>query len=320
MGDADGDGSVGALDLTVVLAQWGQLPTGGQSGDLSGDGRVDAADLALVLGQWGVCVEVPAWAVLIEAQPDPAVVTDPELREAIRAEGLAWRVRDIASGIEMLLVPAYSFRMGARPNDALAFTDERPLHHVSITRAYYLGRYETTQAEYAGVMGFNPSYFNQSSLRGDMSRPVESVSFEMIGEFLAESGLRLPTEAEWEFACRAGTDSPTHAAPGQPSTEIAWYEPNSGMQTNPVGMLEGNPLGFHDMLGNVWEWVADWYSGGYYAFSPLEDPQGPSSGIFRVIRGGSWYVPDSNLRSAMRGAYFTTGILSDTGFRVARNP
>lgn len=320
IGDTDGDGAVSAVDMTMVLAAWGTAPAPDDSCDVSGDGVVDAADLALVLSQWGSCIEVPEWAQLLEARPDPAVVTDADLRASIEASGLAWRVRDNASGVEMLLVPASGFRMGAPLNDPLAFNDEYPQHHVAITRAFYLGRYETTQSEYEGVMGYNPSYFAASGLHGGADRPVESVTATEVNAFLAESGLRLPTEAEWELACRAGTSTPTHAAPGQPDTDIAWYDPNSAQQTHPVGQLAANPLGFHDMLGNVWERVADWYSGGYYAASPMYDPTGPASGTFQVIRGGSWYVSASNLRSSFRGAIWPFWSLSDTGFRVARNP
>ena len=319
-GDIDRDGAVGAADLATLLAGWGAPNGANAASDLNGDAVVDAGDLAFVLGNWGGCVAVPAWATLVEARPDPSVVTDIELRAAIEATGLAWRVRDDASGIEMLLVPGGAFRMGASPGDALAFSDEFPAHHVVISQPYYIGRYETTQAQFAAIVGYNPSFFAGSANDPASANPVEMVSFPMIEEFLELTGLRLPTEAEWEYACRAGTHAPIYALPGQDPQEIAWYAPNSGFETHPVGSRAANALGLHDMLGNVWEWVADWYSGGYYAVSPPVDPQGPEMGTFKVIRGGSWFVSDSNMRSSFRGAYWPDGQLGDTGFRVVREP
>lgn len=319
-GDIDRDGAVGAADLATLLAGWGAPNGANAASDLNGDAVVDAGDLAFVLGNWGGCVAVPAWATLVEARPDPSVVTDIELRAAIEATGLAWRVRDDASGIEMLLVPGGAFRMGASPGDALAFSDEFPAHHVVISQPYYLARHETTQAEFEAVTGYNPSFFTGSSDTGAPSNPVEMVSHTMVEGFLELTGLRLPTEAEWELACRAGSFTPTYAVAGQETVEIAWYAPNSGFETNPVGTRAPNALGFHDMLGNVWEWVADWYGGGYYAGSPPADPTGPAEGSFKVIRGGSWFVSSSNLRSSFRGAYWPAGQLGDTGFRAARAP
>ena len=318
-GDVDHDGAVGAADLAAMLSGWGAPNGSNSAGDLNGDSVVDAGDLAIVLGNWGSCVVVPEWADLLEARPDPEVVTDPELRAAIVATGLAWRVRDAASGIEMLLVPPGAMRMGASPGDALAFDDEFPAHHVVLSQPYYLGRHETTQGEFLAATGYNPSFFTGSSDGDAAMHPVEMVSYPMVLEFLEATGLRLPTEAEWEFACRGGTFTPIYARAGETAEDIAWHAPNSGFVTNPVGTRAPNALGLHDMLGNVWEWVADWYSGGYYEVSPQFDPPGPADGSFKIIRGGSWFVSASNLRSSFRGAYWPGGQLGDTGFRVARD-
>ena len=314
--DIDGDGGVGPQDLAAVLSHWG----GGGAGDVDGNGTVGASDLAVVLSSWGPCAVVPVWADPIELRPDPAVVADPALRAAIVATGLAWRVRDRASGIELLLVPPTAFMMGASAGDGFAFGDEYPCHQVVITHAYYLGRYEVTQGEFQGVMGYNPSYFSEASFAAGGGRPVESLSYAEINNFLNTTGLRLPTEAEWERACRAGTVEPNYAADGELLEDLAWFAPNSGYATSPVGLKAANPLGFHDMLGNVWEWVRDWYDSLYYAGSPTDDPRGPVVGLFHVIRGGSWYAPESNTRASFRGALWPETELADTGFRVAHTP
>jgi len=316
-GDVDGDGSVGSADLALLLADWGRPPSAGMASDVDGDGLVYADDLMMLLNGWDACVKVPAWAELIEAAPDPAIVVDPGLRGAIAAAGLAWRVRDRGTGIELVLVPAGTFEMGASLGDELAFSSEFPRHMVTISRPYYLGVHEVTQPQFAAVMGFNPSYFSDPT---DPPRPVETVAFQPVAVFLARTGFRLPTEAEWERACRAGTTTPNYAVGELLLADIAWYSPNSGFVTNPVGQRACNGLGLHDMLGNVWEWCRDLFDPAYYGVSPAVDPTGPEFGTMRVIRGGSWYAPESNTRASFRGALWAEATLGDTGFRVARNP
>jgi formylglycine-generating enzyme required for sulfatase activity len=207
--------------------------------------------------------------------------------------------------------------MGASEGDTLAFGDEFPRHQVSISRPYYMGRYEVTQPQFAAAMGYNPSYFSDPT---DPPRPVETVAFQPVAVFCARTGFRLPTEAEWEHACRAGTAQPDYAPASLLLQDIAWYGPNSGYVTHPVGQRACNALGLHDMLGNVWEWCKDWHDPGYYAVSPAVDPTGPELGSMRIIRGGSWYTPESNTRSSFRGAIWPEAVLGDTGFRVVRNP
>lgn len=316
--DVDGDGVVGGSDITAVLSDWGGASSNGIASDIDGSGRVDGADLALLLASWNSCVQVPSWATLLAARPNSKVVTDPTLRAAIDASGLAWRVRDRASGIEMLLVPAGTFMMGANPIDSWGFPDESPVHLVKFANHFYLGRCEVTQGQFEATMGFNPSWNVYEDQSINALRPVESTSYDLIGSFLEITGFNLPTEAQWEYACRAGTTTPTYAQVGQDLGELAWYSPNSDWVTHPVGQKAANPLGFHDMLGNVWEWCADWY-GGYSDLVSI-DPQGPAFGQLRIIRGGSWYAPTSNVRSPFRGAFASSGVLSDTGFRVARQP
>jgi formylglycine-generating enzyme required for sulfatase activity len=167
-------------------------------------------------------------------------------------------------------------------------------------------------------MGSNPSYFQGSS--DSASRPVEQVSWNAIQGYLSATGMRLPTEAEWEYACRAGTQTPFYNGSTDDGTlgALAWYSPNSGNQTHAVGGKAANAFGFHDMLGNVWEWVNDWY--GTYPSSAQTDPTGPVSASDRVHRGGSWTNNAPNVRSSVRYTG-TPGITYwDLGFRVARTP
>ena len=250
----------------------------------------------------------PIWATLLEATPDPAVVTDANLRGAIAASGFAWRVRDNASNIEMLLVPARTFTMGCSPGDAECSGDESPAHEVTLTNAFYMGKTEVTQAEWQAKMGSNPSFFFWNGA----SNPVEMVSWSMIQGFNAVTDLRLPTEAEWEYACRAGTTSAQYG-----SVEgVAWYS-NAGWRTHPVAQKSPNSLGLYDTLGNVWEWCEDWY--GEYDSGSVTNPIGPKTGSHRILRGGSWNNESSYSRASSR---WHTHDHADSpfGFRVAKNP
>jgi formylglycine-generating enzyme required for sulfatase activity len=245
-------------------------------------------------------------------------------------------VRDNATNIEMVLIPPGSFNMGCSPSNQWSCgSAENPVHAVTLTNAFYMGRYEVTQAQWTAVMGSNPSAFQSASAQVPAAqvpnRPVEKVSWNMIQDFLTATGMRLPTEAEWEYACRAGTTTAFHGWPAQTAGtnddtllgDIAWFSSNSNNQTRPVGGKAPNGFGLHDMSGNVWEWVNDWYSGSYYASSPSTNPTGPSSGLNRVLRGGSWLYTASNyMRSSLRyNWYFVPGDTSiNYGFRVARAP
>jgi formylglycine-generating enzyme required for sulfatase activity len=274
-------------------------------------------------------IVVPSWATLIEAQPDPAVVTDSALRAAIAATGLAWRVRDTTTQVELLLVPPGTFQMGCIMGSIQGpcTTQELPVHQVTLTNAFYLGRYEVTQAQWAAMMGNNPSYFVAANGFPDSdARPVERVSWNTIQGYLSATGFRLPTEAEWEYACRAGTQTPFHSGPGFPNgttddslvSQIAWVYCIDGCLTKPVGGKVPNAFGFHDMLGNVWEWVNDWY--GTYSSSAQTNPMGPASATLRVMRGGGWSNASNFVRSSLRLDTRPGNTYHDIGFRVARNP
>jgi formylglycine-generating enzyme required for sulfatase activity len=326
LGDFGLEGSVGGDDLAFLLSLWG---TTDAFADLSGNGTVGGDDLAILLSNWGNtpyaggnCNAFP-WATTLTYLPDPAVVTNASLRSAIIATGYPWRVRDNASGIEMLLVPPGSFDMGCiqGSNNYGCNSFEQPVHTVTLTNAFYIGRYEVTQAQWQAKMGNNPSNF-----QGNPQRPVERVSWNTIQGFLSATGLRLPTEAEWEYACRAGTTTPFHSGPGFPNgttndnlvAQIAWFSSNDGSNTKPVGGKAANALGLHDMLGNVWEWCGDWYGG--YSSAPQTNPTGPGSGSYRVLRGGSWGNDSDYVRSSNRGDLTPDGTYYVIGFRVARAP
>jgi formylglycine-generating enzyme required for sulfatase activity len=343
-GDISGNGMVNGADLGLVLAAWGTDGSDEPGSDINADGLVNGADLAFVIGAFGPCPTVPSWATLIEAQPDPAVVWDADLRAAITATGLAWRVRDTATQMEMLLIPPGSFDMGCVEGSVQhpCYSRELPVHTVTLTNAFYLGRYEVTQAQWQARMGNNPSYFQSAS--SDVpaaqvpNRPVEQVSWNMIagqGGFMAQTGMRLPTEAEWEYAYRAGTTTALHGFTGYPNGtndgwlvgSIGWWINNtcygggSGCMTHPVGQKLGNGFGLHDMTGNVWEWVNDWY--GDYSAEPQVNPQGHPTGQYgsdRMLRGSAWNSNFDSLRASHRSYYAPDGTYVGIGFRAARSP
>jgi formylglycine-generating enzyme required for sulfatase activity len=275
---------------------------------------------------WGECpVTVPSWATLVEAQPDPAVVTDPALRAAIIATGRPWRVRDTATQVEMLLVPPGTFQMGCiMGSDLYGCVSwlEQPVHQVTLTNAFYLGRFELTQSQWVATMGSNPSYFQGQP--DSASRPVEQVSWNTIQGYLSATGFRLPTEAEWEYACRAGTQTPFYNGSTDDTTlgTLAWYGAccggNSGEQSHAVGGKLANAFGFHDMLGNVREWVNDRY--GVYTAVAQTNPTGPASSTTRVVRGGDWWGISWSLRSSIRASSEPHDAFYLIGFRVARTP
>ena len=275
-----------------------------------------------------VAIVVPTWATLLEALPDPVVVTDANLRAAIVASGFAWRVRDNAANIEMLLVPGGTFTMGCSASTQYGCSSsESPTHQVTLTNAFYMGRYEVTQAQWTATMMSNPSYYQPPNYTLDTSRPVERVSWEMIQPFCTQNGLRLPTEAEWEYAYRAGTTTAFHSYPAQPNGfndhtllgNIAWYGIEAG-GTHAVGGKLANGLGLHDMAGNVYEWCQDWY--GLYSSASVTNPTGPATGSYRVVRGGLWGGYSDYCRASFR--YYVTAspdsINYVIGIRVVRTP
>jgi formylglycine-generating enzyme required for sulfatase activity len=288
--------------------------------------------------------EVP----VLSRTPPPAIApfdaTTAKQHQAAWAKHLGVPVLQ-ANSIEMrfALIPPGEFDMGspkeevgqlleyAKARGAPSWYNDRvpaeaPRHRVRITRAFYLGVCEVTQAEYERVMGNNPS-----QCAGEATRPVEQVTWGDAAEFCRKLGelreeralravYRLPTEAEWEYACRAGTTTRFNFGEDEAGLgEHAWRAGNAQKQTQPVGRKLPNSFGLADMHGNVWEWCADWHAMDFYAKSPADDPVGPSSGLQRVFRGGSYLMSGgSHFRCAYRNSNSPGRRGPDLGFRVAR--
>ena len=183
--------------------------------------------------------------------------------------------------MQFVSIPAGSFMMGCSSGDHECYAEEKPSHRVSITRPFEIGKYQVTQSEYEAIMATNPSYS-----RGP-NHPVDGVSWEDAQKFCEAVNrkgdgyhYRLPTEAEWEYAARAGDTSCRYGS----LDVVAWFRDNSGGTTHPVGEKKPNGFGLYDTLGNVWEWVQDWYGITYYGRSPESDPKGPLSGEVSAFR------------------------------------
>ena len=234
-----------------------------------------------------------------------------------------------ATGAKFVLLAAGQFMMGAPSGEPQRHKDET-LHPVSLSRPFYLQTTEVTQGQWKRVMGKNPSRFNRC---GD-DCPVETVSWNEVQAFIrtlnkmeGTDRYRLPTEAEWEYAARSGTDTPFHTGRCL-STDQANFNgsyPLRGcpkgqyrMQTVRVGRFPPNAWGLHDMHGNVWEWVQDWY--GDYPSGGVTDPVGPPSGTYRTLRGGSWGSNAGYCRSAVRFFYPPDFSYRYLGFRLAATP
>lgn len=246
---------------------------------------------------------------------------------------------DLGGGVKltMVLIPPGQFLMGSTDEERSRFLaemkaannqlgieripSEGPQHLVTISRAFLLGKCEMTQAQWEAVMRTNPSKFQAAS------NPVEQVSWddtqrmlERLNEQCREQGTKfvLPTEAQWEYACRAGTTAPWCCGDNEATLRgFAWFKANAQQKTHPVGALRPNAWGLHDMHGNVREWCADRYGPHYYAASPSNDPIGPPTGLGRVFRGGGWFYFPRFCRSAYRSACAPDFRIHCLGFRVA---
>ncbi len=191
-------------------------------------------------------------------------------------------------GLKYVWIPPGSFQMGCSPGDSECSDDEKPPHQVSITKGYWLGQTAVTVGAYkrfAATTGRpmpEAPAFNSGWATDSM--PIVNVDWNDAHDYCAWAGGRLPTEAEWEYAARAGSTESRYG----PLDEVAWYDANSGRQTHPVRIKRANGFGLYDVLGNVWEWVNDRYDKEYYQNGPSQDPAGPTSGDERVLRGGSW--------------------------------
>ncbi len=229
-------------------------------------------------------------------------------------------------GMRFRLIPAGSFRMGSPNGEGGRMGDEGPRHRVTLTRPFYLGVFEVTQEQYETVMGVSPSCFKGDAL------PVETVKWADAREFCRKlsqreknTTYRLPTEAEWEYACRAGRETAFYWGKifdVKTDGKFAWisFRNHYKQKTREVGTLEPNAWGLYDMTGNVGEWCEDWY--GKYSADEQVDPKGPDSGPGRVFRGGAWDDYPRDSRSAFRNCYKNTSDYcgSSIGFRVVAVP
>jgi formylglycine-generating enzyme required for sulfatase activity len=217
------------------------------------------------------------------------------------------------SGMEFVLVKGGCYQMGS---NLTAF--EGPVHEVCVDD-FYLAKYEVTQTQWTKIIGRHYSYF-----KGNL-RPVERVTWDDAQRFIRQlnsrsgAAFRLPTEAEWEYAARSGGKDKVYSGTSDMESvpRFAWHQVNSNRGTHLVGMKKPNSLGLHDMSGNVWEWCSDWYDENYYVNSPRNNPQGPDTGTYRVIRGGEWELPASLTRTTYREAAKPHLRRYDIGFRLA---
>jgi formylglycine-generating enzyme required for sulfatase activity len=191
-------------------------------------------------------------------------------------------------GLRYLWIPPGAFTLGCSPGDGECYGDEKPAHRVTLTKGFWLGETEVTQAAYQRVTGKNPSNFKGLSL------PVEQVTWVEANTYCGAIGGRLPTEAEWEYAARGGSAGSRYGDVAQ----VAWYGGNSRSTTHPVGQKQANGYGLHDMLGNVVEWTNDWHSSAIS--KDATDPKGPPSGEFKALRGGGWFDDGTLIRASYR--------------------
>jgi formylglycine-generating enzyme required for sulfatase activity len=251
---------------------------------------------------------------------------------AVALSGCPRQVGDTATfaGIEFVWCPAGTFMMGRYPGELDSEDWEDPQHEVTISRGFWMSKYEVTQAQWKALHGGeNPSFFQAEVSGNTDNRPVESATWDEIQSYITTLNrmnprmhFRLPTEAEWEYACRAGTTTRFYWGDDLSYTDIgdyAWYEDISGGETHDVGGKLPNAWGLYDMSGNVYEWVQDLY--GDYPDGPVTDPAGPATGAYRVFRGGAWNAYSFRGRSAARSNDRpATGIaLGCFGFRLVQS-
>lgn len=272
----------------------------------SENGIRSTSKIVKFLQDWDEKVVFYRWLQWMEEMEKDAV------KEKLRCTDQEFTINGVS--FSMVYVKAGSFYMGSNEN-----SNEKPVHLVSLTKDYYIGRYPVTQELWRAVMGTDAL----CSFKGD-KLPMESVSWDECQAFvrrlseLTGKNFRLPTEAQWEFAARGGVKSKGYKYAGSDNLdEVAWYCSNSGSKTHEVGTKLSNELGIYDMSGNVWEWCQDWYSTTYPTANPVEDPQGSSSGAGRVYRGGGWNNSAACCRSASRSYDAPSGRFNCLGFRLA---
>lgn len=265
---------------------------------------------------------------LASAQPHPQVREKPNKTSSAKPTEIRENPKD---GLKYVWIPPGTFQMGCSPGDSKCFDEEKPSHQVRISKGFWMGQTEVTVGAYKRFkrstgksMPHEPKLLGRPLNTGwnNEAMPIVNASWEDAQGYCGWMGGRLPTEAEWEFAARGGSAEARYG----PIDEIAWDADNSGHERldstrlitkdnknyperfrdngnrmHAVGQKRPNGFGLFDMLGNAWEWVNDWYAGDYYQNSPSEDPPGPPSGQYRVLRGGSWLDPPWNSRVSYRG-------------------
>jgi len=221
-------------------------------------------------------------------------------------------------GMAFVALPIGSFVMGGDPVSEQADENETPKHKVTFEKPFALGKFTVTQTQWQEIMGTNPNRFIGKD------HPVETVSHGNACEFITRLNQRenttvysLPTEAQWEYAARAGSQSAYCFGPDRSRlVEFAWCKKNSDNSTHPVGLLSPNDWGLFDMHGNVHEWCADWFDRSYYTKAPARDPGGPDRGLAKVLRGGDWGSEDWYCRCAIRSLSSPDRLSPRVGFRV----
>ncbi len=250
------------------------------------------------------CMMRSAFLILLVLILSPAILS---------AENLS-AFTDPTTGMEFISVKGGCYQMGDNSDD------DNPAHEVCVND-FYMGKYAVTQGQWKTITGTYPTYFSSC---GD-NCPVEQISWDDVQDFISKLNqrtgkrYRLPTEAEWEYAARSGGTNGKWAGTSSESQlgDYAWYGSNSGGKVHPVGQKKPNGLGLYDMSGNIWEWVQDWYDKNYYRNSPRNNPTGPSSGTYRVLRGGSWSRNAMFTSVSVRSRIIPGCWLDYYGFRLA---
>jgi sulfatase modifying factor 1 len=250
----------------------------------------------------------------LEETPGPNSVPRPDYRDAVRRSGYPWRVRDKSSGIELVLIPPGRYVRGASDEDPEARDSEKPVRNVVVARAFYIGRFEITNAQFKVLRpdhNSGRSVFRDATLNND-NQPVVMVSWDDAVAFCDARGMRLPTEDEWEYACRAGT----RAARYGDLDAIGWHEENSGGASHSVGQKAPNGFGLYDMLGNASELCSDVF----VHTDPLSELVADTRRVeARAVRGGSYFAA-GHCRASYRDGLGRTFVSPVVGFRVVRDP
>ena len=299
LGDSNGDNSLDLADpvyLLNYLYRGASPPPAGSRPDADCDGEVSLSDAVAVIEH-----------LFLDGDP-PGDFCSWEIPAGLAARGPNEQgfaeFEHEETGILFVLLPGGDFLMGTPPDEEDRWQDEGPLHLVTLS-AFLVGKYEVTQAQWEAVMGSNPSYFQGDQLAEGVDStqlPVERVSWEDVVEFSALSGLSLPSEAQWEYACRGGRSGPFGG--NGVLADMGWYVENSGGRPHTVGTKRPNAYGLHDFHGNLYEWCLDIYQESFYASKAAKslDPVSFGAGDYRVVRGGGWFYQPGSCRSGNRFA------------------